>query len=394
MTHDYQLNPTAPLVFRSGKPFGSSSQDGSRFPWPSAIAGALRTAWMRDQGDVNFQRAQESLELAAAGPFLVGPENCLYVPKPADALVLRDEDAKDTTQALQIHRMRPGKFADGCGSTLPQGLCPVVVPTDPVGKPQSTASFWRLDQLLAWDSGQPFPMDQLEPAAEPAPFRHRQISTHVQIDRKTGASKEGQLFQIEGLDFGRARNIDSSGFSAGFSSEQWALGARFSAPLGDGLIHLGGERRGVWLQSSVDHLFAMPPALAQAVSTAPGVALTFCTPALFSQGWKPGWLDNALCGEFPGISGLRLRLVACALERWQGISGWDLARQQPKPARKAVAAGSTYWFEILERPTDAQWPQALWLASLSDATQDRRDGWGTVIPRIAQDTDFSLCTQG
>jgi CRISPR-associated protein Cmr3 len=144
----------------------------------------------------------------------------------------------------------------------------------------------------------------------------------------------------------------------------------------------------------VDHLFAMPPALAQDVSTAPGVALTFCTPALFSQGWKPGWLDNALCGEFPGISGLRLRLIACALERWQGISGWDLARQQPKPARKAVAAGSTYWFEILERPTDAQWPQALWLASLSDTTQDRRDGWGAVIPRIAQDTDFSLCTQG
>lgn len=393
MTHYYQLDPTAPLVFRSGRPFGSGGRDGSRFPWPSAIAGALRTAWMRDEGDVHFQRAQESLECAAAGPFLIGPKG-LYVPKPADALVLRDEDAKDTTPALRIHRMRPGKFAEGCGSTLPQGLCPVVVPTDPVGKPQRTASFWRLDQLLAWDSGQPFAMDQLEPSAEPAPFRHRQTSTHVQIDRKTGASKEGQLFQIEGLDFGRARHKDKDGFSSGFSSEHWALGARFSTLLTEGLIHLGGERRATWLQSGVDHLFAMPPALAQAISTAPGVALTFCTPALFSQGWKPGWLDNALCGEFPGISGLRLRLIACALERWQGISGWDLARQQPKPARKAVAAGSTYWFEILERPTDAQWPQTLWLASLSDATQDRRDGWGTVIPRIAQDTDFSLCTQG
>lgn len=394
MTHHYQLNPTAPLVFRSGKPFGSSSQDGSRFPWPSAIAGALRTAWMRDQGDVHFTRAQESLELTAAGPFLIGPGNTLYVPKPADALVLRDEDTKDSSGALRIHRMQPGKYAEGCGSNLPLGLCPIVVPTDPVGKPQSTASFWPLDQLLAWDNGHHPDAQMLEPSSEPAPFRHRQLSTHIQIDRPSGASKDGQIFQIEGLDFGPARHKDENGFFAGFSSEKWALGAHFSEPLATGLIHLGGERRGVWLQSGVESLFAMPVALAQSIGKASGLALTFSTPALFSHGWKPGWLDHALCGEVPGIPGLRLRLMACALERWQGISGWDLAHQRPKPARKTVAAGSTYWFEILEKPTDAHWPQALWLTSLSDTIQDRRDGWGTVIPRIAQDTDFSLCIQG
>lgn len=190
MTHYYQLDPTAPLVFRSGRPFGSGGRDGSRFPWPSAIAGALRTAWMRDEGDVHFQRAQESLECAAAGPFLIGPKG-LYVPKPADALVLRDEDAKDTTPALRIHRMRPGKFAEGCGSTLPQGLCPVVVPTDPVGKPQRTASFWRLDQLLAWDSG-----STLRDGSTGTQRRTRPISSpsdqHPRSDRPQDRRQQGR----------------------------------------------------------------------------------------------------------------------------------------------------------------------------------------------------------
>lgn len=394
MTHHYQINPTAPLVFRSGKPFGSGSQGGSRFPWPSAIAGALRTAWMRNLGDLRFERASESLNLTASGPFLVGPGNSLYVPKPADALVLRDEQAKEPSNTLQVHRMQPGTFAPGCGSNLPQGLCPVVVPGDPVGKPQHTASFWRLDQLLVWDRGESFPSEQLEPSAEPSPFRHRQLSTHVQINPDSGASKEGQLFQIEGMDFGQAREVDAGGAFSGFSSGQWSIGARFSEALEPGLIHLGGERRGAWLQSGADAIFTMPAGHAQAMQSASGLALTFCTPALFTQGWKPGWLDEALCGECPGISGLRLRLIACALERWQGISGWDLALQQPKPARKAVGPGSTYWFEILQKPQEPSWPQSLWLASVSDAVQDRRDGWGVVIPRTVQDIDFSICPQG
>ena len=40
----YLIEPLAPLVFRSGKPFGSqSAADGANFPLPSSMAGMLRT---------------------------------------------------------------------------------------------------------------------------------------------------------------------------------------------------------------------------------------------------------------------------------------------------------------------------------------------------------------
>jgi CRISPR-associated protein Cmr3 len=123
----------------------------------------------------------------------------------------------------------------------------------------------------------------------------------------------------------------------------------------------------------------MPEFHAQTLQYSKGIAITLATPALFSGGWKPGWLDENLLGEVPGIPGLHLRLRAAAIERWHGLSGWDLKQKTPKLARKAVAAGATYWFEIIGTPP-AGWEQALWLATLSDQPQDRRDGFGLTIP--------------
>ena len=46
--------------------------------------------------------------------------------------------------------------------------------------------------------------------------------------------------------------------------------------------------------------------------------------------------------------GIRGRLVCAAVPRAEVISGWDLARWQPKPAQRAAPAGSVYWLEELE----------------------------------------------
>jgi CRISPR/Cas system CMR-associated protein Cmr3 (group 5 of RAMP superfamily) len=49
------------------------------------------------------------------------------------------------------------------------------------------------------------------------------------------------------------------------------------------------------------------------------------------------------------------------------VSGWDLARCGPKPARFAAAAGSVYFLHQL--PTNL--PEVL-----SDLKEDRQQGWG------------------
>jgi CRISPR-associated protein Cmr3 len=109
------------------------------------------------------------------------------------------------------------------------------------------------------------------------------------------------------------------------------------------------------------------------------LTLTLLTPAIFAAGYRPDWLDEDLQGEPPGVAGLRLQLVAAALERWQPHSGWDLAEQAPRATRKLVGAGATYWFRLLDEPDDGALA-SLWLASLCDDEQDRRDGYGLALP--------------
>ncbi len=48
--------------------------------------------------------------------------------------------------------------------------------------------------------------------------------------------------------------------------------------------------------------------------------------------------------------------------------------------RKAVAAGAVYWFELIEPSDPEQALHDLWLASISDREDDRRQGFGVVLP--------------
>lgn len=70
------------------------------------------------------------------------------------------------------------------------------------------------------------------------------------------------------------------------------------------------------------------------------------TPAIFEKGWLPKWIDeNNMEGKFEGI---RLKLVSCSIGKYIRIGGWDMAKNEPKPVKKAVPAGSVYVFEILD----------------------------------------------
>jgi CRISPR-associated protein Cmr3 len=196
----------------------------------------------------------------------------------------------------------------------------------------------------------------------------------VAIDRETLAAKAGQLFQTEGLDFsppGGLTDDPSSGLR---------LLVRCAEPLAAALIHLGGERRLALAEPRPETAWPQPPqGWLSGIETAGGLSLTLLTPGLFGAGYRPGWLDDRLQGCPPEAPNVRLRLRASALERWQPHSGWDLAAQRPRAGRKLVPAGAVYWFEIVGKPSTDDLA-ALWLASLCDHPQDRRDGFGLALP--------------
>ncbi|MDW8469618.1 MAG: type III-B CRISPR module-associated Cmr3 family protein [Burkholderiales bacterium] len=48
------------------------------------------------------------------------------------------------------------------------------------------------------------------------------------------------------------------------------------------------------------------------------------------------------------LGGVRGRIVCAAVPRAQVVSGFDLVGWKPKPAQRAVPAGSVYWLELDE----------------------------------------------
>lgn len=351
------LTPLAPLIVRSGRPFDSQA-DPARLPPPSTLAGCLRTARARAR---NEAFGPELLDLAVTGPLLIRGDT-LLLPKPADALyfLLDDEPV--------VVRATPQAFKTGCHADLPKGLMPVRLTQEVRGKPGPGPSWWSFKDWIGFredDAQDPTHAALKQQGWTPPAGDHR---THVAINPETLAAADSQLYQTQGLDL--SDTPEHPGVR---------LLAEFAEPLCESLVHLGGERRLAALTPYTGDWPSQPAGWAEAIYRDGGLSLTLITPGLFSAGYRPGWLDDDLCGAPPGCPGLRLRLCAVAVERWQPHSGWDLASQKPRATRKLMAAGAVYWFEVLDGGTPAAL-QTLWLNSLSDDPQDRRDGFGLALP--------------
>ncbi|TVQ93799.1 MAG: CRISPR-associated protein Cmr3 [Chromatiaceae bacterium] len=367
------LEPLAPLIIRSGRPFDDQAgADAPRFPPPSTLAGCLRTAWARAHGKP-FD--PELAELAVSGPLLArldaGGGVRLLAPKPADAHYFGEGTA------ARCVRAEPRAFEAGCGADLPADLQPVCLSEMVQGKASKGPAWWDWEDLLAFRTGRMLDHKTLSARGWTPPSGDQR--THVAIEAATQAAESGRLFQTEGLDL----EPDNPWLEKP-EAPRLLLLARCAEPLPAALVHLGGERRLARLHPEPETAWPTPPdTWFKDIHRAGGLTLTLLTPAVFEKGYRPGWLntrvDDRLTGEPPIAPGVRLQLIAAAVERWQPLSGWDLARQEPRPTRKHVGAGATYWFRLLDTPS----PEALaplWLASLCDLEQDRRDGFGLALP--------------
>lgn len=366
---EYMLQPKAPLVFRSGKPFRPGIRDEAHYPSPAAWAGLLRTHYMEQCGwrDLDAAKQQELLDLPAHGVILAlrkAGALTVFVPKPADAACLQSHP--------DFFRLQPVLAREGSGSDLPDGLMAVGMSKPVFDKPRTCPMYWSLDAYVAWAQGQ---------ALAPDPSISLPLTdarTHVAIESSRFSAADGQLFRTEALDFGVQRKQRDAGHNEAQSDSDWVLLGLGPAGLPAGLVVFGGERRLSYLSSNRNASLRLPQALENSVANATGLVVTLASPALFRAGWKPGWLNDRLEGALPSQPELRVKLVAAKIDRWHPVSGWDLHLRKPKPTRRAVAAGATYWFRILSGRPD---PAALWLSPLSDSRQDRNDGFGLALVR-------------
>lgn len=382
-----QLTPHDPLIARDGRPFGvgqGNRMRGLSWPLPSVFAGSFRTALVKaGSGDFSGDIPQRLMQIAVAGAFPVHG-GVLYLPAPNDAVAEPNENG---TGIKFLHRVIPQPITGGCD--LPEdGLRPVMLSESQAGedfKPAEVPAWWPVGKYAQWLLGNEVRFDS---SFLRSPLQ--ETRDHVCLDAERGAAAEGQIFASSNLNVthlprfyvkGSEEEKKAKRFQERFA--EVTLSTRITMPDSEtaltigqqfGIWHpLGGERRLVHWKQAPSDLWKCPDDIRDALKDATKVRMVLATPAVFKDGWKPGWLTNGLEGE---LSGVKLKLVGVSNGRWKAVSGWSLAPPRgPKPIRRMVPAGSVYYFEVV-KPGDAAPLADLWLQPVSDDPQEQRDGFG------------------
>ena len=386
-----RINAHDPLIARDGRPFGLGIRMKSLdWLYPSVLAGSLRTMLGNAQDSSFDDKMIESLKcISISGP-LPCYEGKIYIPPPKDLLV-KEENKKREQYAHAIRPVDTGSDNwSGSNCDLPTGdLLPAMLPKriDDEFKPAKTPSLWSMEIMKKWlinAKGDGFisPPDP-EKIAGSTDFLNlpqKEARTHVMIDPKLGTSKDSRLFETVGLDFSVKGQKDKIELVARIENEDEF--ADLTSKI-DSFNTIGGERRlARWKAHETQEGWAFPSELASDFVGKNKLRMVLATPAIFSDGWLPGWLNGWPDGDIPDYwpKGLKLKLVSACTDRWKPISGWCLERgkQGPKPIRRLVPAGSVYFFEVLNGDV-AVVAKNLWLRSVCDDKQDRRDGFGLAL---------------
>ncbi len=385
-----------PLIARDGRPFGLGIRMKSLdWLYPSVLAGAFRTM-LGNRTDSNFdEKTIESLKrISISGPLPLC-RGRIYLPAPKDLLVKEE----NKTREPYAYAIRPVDIdADewkGCNSDLPPGgILPSMLPksVEDEFKPAKIPSLWSMEIMKKWlinarGDGFESPPDP-ETIAKNTAFLNlpqKEPRTHVKIDPKLGTSEDTKLFETIGLDLSVKGQTEGIELAARVEDESdfTNLAANY-----DLFNAIGGERRlARWrVQEALDD-WNFPSELASDFTGNKKIRMILATPAIFSDGWKPGWLRGWPKDRAPDgwPDGLKLKLVSACIDRWKPISGWSLeddrhgSKPGPKPIRRLVPAGSVYFFEIEGNGDATTLAKNLWLKSVCDDRQDRRDGFGLAL---------------
>ncbi|MFN9749534.1 MAG: type III-B CRISPR module-associated Cmr3 family protein [Burkholderiales bacterium] len=331
------IEPLDVLFLRGNKLFGDPGSFGESLvpPWPSVLAGALRSQILSNEG-VNFEKfAQGHVvhpsigSISRPGTFTLeafdlaqcqddGTITALHA-APADLIVTRDEQGHFST----VSRIQPEAITHGLMSSSTLPMWPVLPGTQRV-KP--AGGIWVNDEgWRAYLAGQ-----------KPTPGQLGHASHLWKIDSRVGI----------GLDTTLRRAADHQLFTAQAIAFKPGLGfitAVSGATLPPrAMLRLGGDGRAASLKSVA---YRAPEPDLHAIAKEGRCRIILTTPGIFTQGWLP---EGSGPGHSFELGGVRARLACASLNRADVVSGWDLARQQPKTALRAVPAGSVYWLDELQ----------------------------------------------
>lgn len=411
------IEPRDPLIFRDGKPF--SAIPGARakslpFPLPSTVAGGVReNAGTDKHGHFELDRIDELLQTHVVGPLLVelNTENAQLptisnwlLPAPSDALIFQDKSSLLTYR----YCLQPLHLPDAAKTNDIGDLNVVGTVNKVSGKPpRNLPRYWNWIALKAWlhapDDGE---VDDLAELGHGGPIAESRM--HLKINKDTQTAEEGNLFQTSGLEFNyvaaepkskesdkEAEQDPENGQSQppspqtdGYSLQNQgqfklsrlrtlALAVQTDAKVRSGPGTLGGERRIIhWRKSAQPTQFDIstcPSEIREQILKDKACRLMLLTPAIFEKGYLPTWVYS-ICDN------VKATVIGAAVNRYQGVSGWDYEKHAPKPSRRLAPSGSVYFLKLDgEDAAINEFIDTIWMRNISDNEQDRLDGFGLAI---------------
>ncbi|MCX8004562.1 MAG: hypothetical protein N2688_06345 [Burkholderiaceae bacterium] len=362
------------LTLRGNRLFGDPGSWGAAImpPPPSVAAGALRSRLLvRDRTDLAaFARGEVHHEAVGApqrpGTFTLADFQLARreddgrieprYPLPAD-LVASGKGPK-----YQLDRVRPTRVAGILGDA-PLPLWPVLAQAQERAKP--AAGLWLTAAgLRAWMAGTE--IDNEKHLVTSDTLWKTETRVGVGLDGVRRRADDGKLFALQAVAFAR---------NAGFAVR--VLGAA----LPEGMLRFGGDGRAARVQpADID----WPQPDYDAVSAAGRARLLLTSPGIFERGWLPtgAGKPSSTDGAPFELHGVRGRIVCAAVPRAQVVSGFDLARWQPKPAQRAVPAGAVYWIEDLQATPEALRKlveRGLWTDDQYNADMRRAEGFNRAL---------------
>jgi CRISPR-associated protein Cmr3 len=370
------INPRDPLIFRDGRPF--TAVPGSRattiaFPFPSTIAGAIRTMAGTDASTGHFDknRISELLEKDIRGPLLIVLDNKGMVidwllPAPADAVLFKTQDiSKGYLRALSPITMLSEIKTDLQELNI-LGFMKIVKDKTYPNPPR----FWYWKKFQKWlDTPKDYEIT-LKNLGINGPIKDNRV--HVSIDPETQTGLPGALFQTSGLEF---THVESNEDELTNLSKLHELGMLIEADfdLSHEIGFLGGERRIVQWQKTDSGFKSCPEKIKQKILDQKRCRLILLTPGYFEAGYLPKRLQV--------VHGLNATIEAAAIPRYQTVSGWDYKISKPKPTRRLTPAGSVYFLKLTKANEQQieKFIDSTWMQNVSDEEQARRDGFGLAV---------------
>lgn len=381
-----RLDPLDVLFFRDGRPFDATNRVEGGLPKPQTFAGAMRTA-MLARTDFDFQQFSNELKdgaslkeaLASApksitracfrGPW-VGLVTAEEKIEPLLALPMNLAKRKNPNPGqTKFLRSLPLKKSD-----LP-GWTGELRPLWRRGMPDSKAKrgLVTLSGLKQYLRGNDVEQEEMVSISDLYDFDNR---TGIGIDPQTLASEEGQIYGARMLalkDHIKKKKHNENGEETGIKGHsekkkrtrdgakiclyaEVKFGTEDSSPEIPDALPFGGEGRYVHLQEVEACQWPAP------ASDQKPALWYLASPAIVEDPTQQQWPQR-----------LNGKLQAAASTYPIAVSGWDVARNGPRPTRFAVPAGAVYFVDgQLELPSH----------SLCERADLAQEGWGFALQGI------------